>query len=123
MTAHSPKRLLFRLTKPPYGTSYAKEALDAILAAAAFEQEVSILFCGDAIYQLLEGQQPDCIQQKNFSAAFGLFPIYGLTELFVDAAALHERNLQSTQLLLPVRALDKSGIRDLLRRQNQIISF
>jgi tRNA 2-thiouridine synthesizing protein C len=117
------KRILFRLSKPPYGTAYAREALDAILAAAAFEQKVSVLFVGDATYQLVKNQKPEQIQQKNFMAALGMLSLYGVHEVFADAQALRTRGLDHAQLLLPVTALEAAEIHSLTLNQDCIISF
>ena len=118
-----PKRLLFRLSKAPYGSSLAREALDAVLAAAVFEQEVSLLFCGDALYQLLPSQAPDRIQQKQYTAAFGLFPLYGITKIYAEANDMAARNLSTTELTLPVQLLNTAELQHLYRNQDQIISF
>lgn len=123
MSSPEPRNILFRLTRPPYGSSHARDALDAILATAAFEQNVSLLFLGDGLYQLLPNQAPQHIQQKNFTAAFGLFELYGLTQFYADEESLRARGLSPNQLVLPVQPLDRAGISALMRRQNQIISF
>ena len=123
MQPSRPKRLLFRLTKPPYGSSLAREAVDAVLAAAVFEQEISLLFCGDALYQLLPSQAPDLIQQKRYTAVFGLFPLYGITNVYVEATAMTARGLSADELILPVKPLNATELRQLYRSQNQIISF
>ncbi len=117
------KRLLFRLTKAPYGSSLAREALDAVLAAAVFEQDVSLLVSGDALYQLLPSQAPDHIQQKQYTAAFGLFPLYGIIKIYAAADDMAARRLSTTELTLPVQLLDTAGLQHLYRNQDQIISF
>jgi sulfur relay (sulfurtransferase) DsrF/TusC family protein len=40
----------------PYGTVYALESLEVVLIAAAFDQDVSLSFIDDGVYQLVEGQ-------------------------------------------------------------------
>jgi len=49
--------ILFVMTQAPYGNSLAKESLDALLASGVFEQEVSALFTGDGVWQLIKDQQ------------------------------------------------------------------
>ncbi len=121
---HNPaKKLLFRLSKPPYGRSHAREAIDALLAAAAFEQDVSVLFVGDGLYQLLKNQQPNAIDQKNFTASFGLFNLYGISRIYALDTDLSERGLSAEQLLLPVTSMDRASLTTLLREQDQILSF
>ena len=42
--------------KAPYGTIYALESLEVVLIGAAFEQDVSLAFIDDGVYQLMAGQ-------------------------------------------------------------------
>lgn len=117
------RKLLFRLSKPPYGRSQAREALDALLAAAAFEQDVSVLFVGDGLYLLLKNQQPGAIEQKNFTASFGLFNLYGINQIYAAETDLVERRLTPDQLALAVTVLSREELTSLLRSQDQILSF
>ena len=57
--------------KAPHGTIYAHEALEVVLIAAAFEQDVSLAFIDDGVYQLKKGQNTDGIATKNFTKTFG----------------------------------------------------
>jgi sulfur relay (sulfurtransferase) DsrF/TusC family protein len=41
-----------------------------VLVAAAFDQDVSLSFIDDGVYQLVEGQNPEGIGMKNFSKTF-----------------------------------------------------
>ena len=43
--------------KSPYGTIYALESLEVVLISAAFDQDVSLTFTDDGVYQLMKNQQ------------------------------------------------------------------
>ncbi|MEJ2418879.1 MAG: DsrE family protein, partial [Exilibacterium sp.] len=43
------KKILVVNRHPPYGSSLAKESLDAVLAASAYEQDIGILYIGDGV--------------------------------------------------------------------------
>ena len=45
------KKFLFINRKPPYGTIYAWESLEVVLIGAAFEQDVSLAFMDDGVYE------------------------------------------------------------------------
>ena len=62
-----PKKFMFVNRKAPYGTVYALESLEVVLISAAFEQDVSLVFVDDGVYQLKKGQQTKGIETKNFS--------------------------------------------------------
>ncbi len=46
------KRFMYVNRKAPYGTIYALESLEMVLVAAAFEQDVSMVFLDDGVFQL-----------------------------------------------------------------------
>ena len=52
--------------KSPYGTIYALESLEVVLITAAFDQDVSLAFLDDGVFQLTKNQNTDGIGMKNF---------------------------------------------------------
>ena len=58
------KKFMYMNTKAPYGTIYALESLEVVLIGAAFEQDVSVAFVGDGVYQLTKGQKTAEIGMK-----------------------------------------------------------
>ena len=46
------KSFVFINRKAPYGTIYALEALEVVLIAGAFEQQVTLMFMDDSYNQL-----------------------------------------------------------------------
>ena len=53
------KSLLLLIRHSPYGSSLARASIDVALAAAAFDQAVSLLFVGDGVLQLLPEQRTE----------------------------------------------------------------
>ena len=51
------KKFMFVNRKAPHGTVYALESLEVVLITAAFDQDVSLVFMDDGVYQLKKGQQ------------------------------------------------------------------
>lgn len=60
------KKFMMVNRKAPYGTVYALESLEVVLIAAAFEQDVSLAFMDDGVYQLKKGHQTKGIEMKAF---------------------------------------------------------
>ena len=58
------KKFLFINRKAPYGTIYAWESLEVVLIGAAFEQDVSLAFMDDGVYELVKGQDTAGIGMK-----------------------------------------------------------
>ncbi|MCV6605105.1 MAG: DsrE family protein, partial [Porticoccaceae bacterium] len=71
----SDNNLLFILRSAPYGSSLAREGLEAVLAAASLGQNVSVLFMDDGILQLTRHQQPGQIGQKNNASMAAALPM------------------------------------------------
>ncbi len=82
-----------------FGTVYAIESLEVVLIAAAFEQDVSLAFIDDGVYQIVEGQNADGIGMKNFSKTFHALGDYDINKLYVSAESLEERGLNVDDLM------------------------
>ncbi len=93
------KKFLFLNRKAPYGTIYALESLEVVLISAAFEQDVSMAFVDDGVYQLLKGQKTDGIGMKNFSPTYSALGDYDITKLYVEKESLEERGLTVDDLM------------------------
>jgi len=117
------KKILFIQRRPPYGTGFAKEALDAILMTSAFEQEISLIFCDDGVWQLKSQQDTKSLNIKNFSLTFKALDLYDIKNIYVEQKALEERGLSSEDLLIPVKVISTEGLRQLLQQQDLILSF
>ncbi|AGH82333.1 intraceullular sulfur oxidation protein of DsrE family protein [Psychromonas sp. CNPT3] len=106
-----------------HGSAQGREALDLTLALSAFNESLSVFFMGDAVYQLLIGQDPDEILQKNFAPLFKMLALYDVENIYVCAEALAARHLQTKDLLIEVSVLDKHQLQQQLARQDQLLSF
>ncbi len=92
------KKFLYVNRKAPYGTIYAQESLEVVLIGAAFDQDVSMAFLDDGVYQLLKGQDTKAIGLKNFSATYRALGDYEITKLYVEKESLEERGLSADDL-------------------------
>lgn len=114
--------LLFILSQPPYRGSRLQETLDLLLTAAAFEQEVELLFLDDGVMQLFDQQQPDILGVRDTSAIFKALEIYSIRPPLVEYESLTERGLDSEALLLTTRIIHRSDINRLCRQFHRILS-
>lgn len=117
------KSFLIVNRKAPYGSAFAKEALDVGLIAAAFGQQLSLLFMDDGVYQLLKHQNPDEIKQKNSSQTLPMLDMYDVKDIYVEAQSLQDRNLQEHDLLIPVQIIDSQAAADLLDQHDILLNF
>ncbi|MDP3336040.1 MAG: sulfurtransferase complex subunit TusC, partial [Rhodoferax sp.] len=93
------KKFMFVNRKAPYGTIYALESLEVVLITATFDQDVSLVFMDDGVYELAKGQQTKGIGIKNFSPSYRALEGYDIEKLYVDQASLDQRGLTEADLL------------------------
>ena len=117
------KRFLYVNRKAPYGTIYALEALEVVLIGAAFEQDVSLAFVDDGVYQLTKGQDTKGLEMKNFSPTFRALEDYDVTKLYVEAEALQARGLTEADLVVPVEVVSAQRMAEIMDGQDVILSF
>ncbi len=87
------KKFMFVNRKAPHGTIYAWEALEVVLISAAFDQDVSLAFVGDGVYQLLTNQDTSGLGTKNFSPTYKALGDYDINKLYIEKESLEERGL------------------------------
>lgn len=117
------KKLLFVFQKPPHSTTACKEGLDALLAASAFGQDVSVLFSGDGIYQLLKHQDPAAIGRKHTLPIFDALDLYDIESLFASEEDFNQRSLEPDQLSIPVTLLSTTKVSELINTHDICLSF
>ncbi len=87
------KKFLYVNRKAPYGSIYALESLEVVLIGAAFEQDVSLAFVDDGVYQLTKNQDTTGIGMKNFSRTYTALGDYDVRKIYVEREALEARGL------------------------------
>ncbi|HSF92875.1 MAG TPA: sulfurtransferase complex subunit TusC [Paracoccaceae bacterium] len=131
------KKFLYVNRKAPYGTIYALESLEVVLIGAAFEQDVSLAFLDDGVFQLTKGQNTESIGVKNFSPTFRALGDYEVTKLFVERESLQERGLTEEDLQEityededddweekpSIRIVSRSEMADIMADQDVVLSF
>lgn len=93
------KKFMYINRRAPHGTIYAWESLEVVLIGAAFDQDVSLAFMDDGVYQLLKGQDTTGIETKNFSPTYAALGDYDVTKLYVEKESLEERGLTLDDLM------------------------
>lgn len=117
------KKILFIIRTAPYATLQIQEAVDMLLAAAAFDQQVSLLFMDDGVYHLLSHQHPAEIFRKNLQPVFSSLSLFDIHEVGVDKISLLNRGLDTSELFLPVNDLSVNQLAAILAKQHLILSF
>jgi tRNA 2-thiouridine synthesizing protein C len=117
------KKFMFVNRKPPYGTIYALESLEVVLITATFDQDVSLVFLDDGVYDIVKGQNTKAVGIKNFSPSYRALDGYDVEKLYVERASLEARGLTEADLIVPVEVLDTAQMAALMAAQDVVLSF
>lgn len=117
------KKFLYLNRKAPYGTIYALESLEVVLIAAAFDQDVSLAFLDDGVYQIVKGQHTKTIDVKNFSPTYRALEGYDIEKLYVEKESMEARGLKEEDFIVPVKVINTQEMTDLMQSQDVIFSF
>ncbi|KXU37063.1 sulfur relay protein TusC [Ventosimonas gracilis] len=117
------KSLLMVSRSAPWAGASAREALEIVLAAAAFDLPVALLFLDDGLFQLTANQQAHCLQQKDLNANLKALPLFGIDDCYAAKSSLMERGLKESEVHLAVHWLDDKQIAELFSRYHQIITL
>ncbi len=131
------KRFMYVNRHAPYGTVYALEGLEVVLIGAAFDQDVSMAFIDDGVFQLVKGQDTKDTGMKNFSPTYKALGDYDVNKLYVEKESLQARGLSESDLMEltwededddwaekpSIHVVDKSALADLLADQDVVLNF
>ena len=118
----SAQKLLYVFTQAPYSNSAGLEALDAVLIGAAFEQEVSVLFIHNGVFQLKDSQSTSD-QIKQFTKTYKALEDFGVDHIYVDQLSMNSRGLTSSQLICDTTVLETEQVKALVAEQFRVFTF
>ena len=117
------KKFMFVNRKAPYGTIYALESLEVVLITATFDQDVSLVFLDDGVYELMKGQDTAGIGIKNHSKTYRALEGYDVEKLYVERESMAARGLAESDLLVDVQMLSSAELAALMAEQDVVLSF
>tara|TARA_B100000614_G_scaffold247434_1_gene254355 strand:+ start:205 stop:588 length:384 start_codon:yes stop_codon:yes gene_type:complete len=117
------KKFLYINRRAPHGTIYAHEALEVVLIGAAFEQDVSMAFLDDGVFQLKKDQNTDQISTKNFTKTFSALEMYDVEKLYVEKESLDERGISADDLAVDVKIISSDEMKQLITDSEVILNF
>lgn len=118
-------KIAFLFRTSPHGKSISREGLDAILAATAFCEPnyIGIFFIDDGVLNLIDNQQPEIIQQKDFIRTFKLLDLYDVEQRFICTASLQKFKLDNRELILSCEKIDRSLLLEKLNQAEKLFTF
>ncbi|MCA2016845.1 sulfurtransferase complex subunit TusC [Vibrio tritonius] len=116
-------KLAFVFHSSPHQTSAGREALDAVLAASAYSEEISVFFIGEGVLQLLRDQQPDLILSRNYISAFKLLDLYDIEDRVICQDSLIEWGIDANELVIDGEIIERNQLALRLSRFDKIINY
>jgi tRNA 2-thiouridine synthesizing protein C len=134
------KKFLYVNRKAPYGSIYALESLEVVLIGAAFDQDVSLAFIDDGVYQLKADQNTSVdagAGMKNFSPTYNALGDYDVNKIYVDKDSMDERGLTADDLMQlvyededddyaeksSISIVSRDELAELMQQQDVVLSF
>ena len=117
------KKFMYVNRRAPHGTIYAQESLEVVLVGAAFDQDVSVVFIDDGVYQIQKDQDTSAIGTKNFSKTFRALEMYDVEKLYVEKESMQARGMTEDDLNVPVEVKTSEEIGQLMEEQDVVLSF
>ena len=111
------KKTLFIFRSHPDNVLQVQEGIDAVLAAAVFDQEITILFMSEGVLQLTKkSDDKSKLSLSNFAE-------YDIDAIFADQHAIDQHSLLSKDFCLKTTAIDNNKIKNLIFQQAATLTY
>lgn len=117
------KKLLIIFKHSPYESHQSQDGLDVLLLASGFAFELSVLFLGEAVLQLLTDQKSDKIFRKNFNKMLSALSLFDIENIYVEQQTINNYRLTSEDLMLDTLLADTKKINSLIHSNDFIMNF
>lgn len=114
---------LFISRRAPWSSAAPAACADFMMTAGVFDQRVSVVFSGDGVYQLLEGQDAGAFGVKTLARVFPALGLYEIHRIHVDSLALAARGLSQDSLMPVATALAPEAFRALIHNCDRVLVF
>ncbi|MGJ8692586.1 MAG: sulfurtransferase complex subunit TusC [Thalassotalea sp.] len=110
-------------SKVPFANNAGKDALDLALIFGSYEQNVSLFFHDEGVWQLINNQQPEQISQKDYLKTFAAFELYDIDHVYVCRSSLSTRSLNESFHIDDVTVLNEADFYQKLLSHDVIFRF
>ena len=121
--SHKESGLAIINSKAPFSSNNGKDALDLALIFGSFEQEVSLFFQGDGVYQLMANQDGSLLSIKDYLKTFSAFEFYDIENIYVCQQSLVNRQLDDKFHIDNVQLLTSVDFGIALNRHQHVLRF
>ncbi len=117
------KQILCIQTQAAYSNLANQEQLDLPILLASFDNQVSMAFIDEGIWQLAKHQQADLIQQKNKAQQLQALSAFDVEKVYVTDDTLQRFSLSIDDLVISVIVVTQAELSELIQTQDWVVSF
>ena len=107
----------------PYGQRVFREALEVVMACAAFDMPPALFFIDDGVLGVIKEQSPKPIGQKNVASILKSLPLFDVNLIHVCESSLKMRGMRCSDLLLSPKVFDRNEMHNLLESYTHVLTF
>lgn len=107
----------------PHFSSAGREGIDAVLAASAYSENLSVVFIDDGVAQLLSDQDSSDILSKNYAPMFKLLELYDVEQVYICQDSLDKIGVNAEDLIIEAEILSRAEINQHLHASRKLLSF
>jgi tRNA 2-thiouridine synthesizing protein C len=111
------------LQQSAFTSALAREAHDMLLALAAVEHQLTVIYLGEAVCQLLPTAVHANLGCKDFTPGQKLFGLYEIEQLLVSSDACLQYRLTADHFRVPVQLCSMAELQQQLSQQQHILRF
>lgn len=112
-------RILYIIQSTPYTSNWSQEAVDIVMAAAAFEIGISIVFADNGLLQLCPAQPGQGV--RNLQNRWSLLEMYDVDKVYHFASSDRTQNYL-TKIDNP-KPIDQAQLQSLIALHKQIVTL
>ncbi|GAA0783173.1 MULTISPECIES: sulfurtransferase complex subunit TusC [Pseudomonadati] len=117
------KKISIVFRHSPYGTTKTREGIDFALLSASFEQQVSLIFCDEAVLHLLPNQQAELAGSKDYVSVFKAFELYEIETILACKQSLDTLGIKQQELAIDVQIAEAEAISESLVHADEVLVF
>ena len=107
----------------PFSQTNCKDALDIALIFGSYEQPTSLFFQADGVWQLIDNQNPETLNVKNYLKTFSALEFYDIENIYICHDSLKERKLADSFHIDNVQILNAEDFSIKLSQHQVILRF
>ncbi len=113
--------ILFCFTHSPVGNIIAKEAVDAALAFATYDQPIALLFSGVAVTSLRPQPESSAAGAKDLAKLLKSLPLFDVERVYLCQQSAEQHCITKEQCVVDVTLLDFTQQQALLQEAQHVI--